>query len=290
MNGQDMDHLRSWVGKEKNESDQLDVRHARLMAATLDHPVSEIAEGQPLPPLWHWAYFLEGLPPGELGQDGHPARGAFLPPVPLPNRMWAGGALTFHEPLIIGTTMDKRSHIVSVEGKQGKTGPLVFVKVRHELSRGGKLLVTEDQDIVYTGPRKGGNPEAGQMASSQLAFLPEHAELGSLMKRYMPTSTLLFRYSALTFNGHRIHYDADYCREVEGYPDLVVHGPLNATLLANYAQQRGGILTSFHYRGVRPAFLGTEIGLYIKDKVQGMQLSMVTPDSDVVMKAECQFL
>lgn len=285
MNDLNIEHLATWVGKNKVESDVIDVRQARLMAATLDHPLARVKDGEPLPPLWHWAYFLEGLPPAELGRDGHPVRGAFLPPVPLPNRMWAGGFLAFHAPVVIGSRVERNSHIVSVQEKQGKTGPLVFVKVRHELSSDGLPLITEDHDIVYTGPRRSESSAAVNDGAAVAA-----AEPGFVANRFIPTSTMLFRYSALTFNGHRIHYDADYCRNVEGYPDLVIHGPLNATLLANHARNTAGELTTFRYRGVRPAFLGSELLLYACTRGGGMSLSMALPTGERVMTAECGFI
>lgn len=282
MSNLNIDHLRSWVGKERVENDLIDARQARLMAATFDHPVAQMKEGDALPALWHWAYFLEGLPPGELGRDGHPARGSFLPPVPLPNRMWAGGAFTFHERMVIGSHVERRSRIASVEEKQGKTGSLIFVRVRHEMSSESRLLITEDHDIVYTGPRNAAE-------KADLNSMSRRVSLGDLMDTYTPTSTTLFRYSALTFNGHRIHYDLNYCQIVEGYPNLVVHGPLNATLLANHAQKSGAELASFRYRGVRPAFLGSEIGLYSSMKGEDMQLHMALSTGEVVMSAECSF-
>ena len=223
----DIDHLRSWIGKTRTEDDTIALRHARLMAATIDLPNPDrIAEGAPLPPLWHWIYFLEGLPPGELGRDGHPARGGFLPPVPLPNRMWAGGRVAFLAPVPIGARVRKVSRILKVDHKVGRSGDLVFVTVLHEVGTlSGDVLVREEHDIVYKSASRPSRPAATTDAPAPAPF----------EKRVTPTSTTLFRYSALTFNGHRIHYDQDYCREVEGYANLVIHGPLVATLLAGFA-------------------------------------------------------
>lgn len=245
----DIAHLRTWIGKTHVDEDEIALRHARLMAATVDYPEpSRIREGATLPPLWHWIYFLEGLPPGELGGDGHPARGGFLPPVPLPNRMWAGGRVKFLKPVPIGSRIRKVSSILKVDHKVGRSGDLVFVTVLHELkSLSDELLIREEHDIVY----KSASRPAAQQANICEAIPAPFA------KTFTPTSTTLFRYSALTFNGHRIHYDLDYCRTIEGYSSLVIHGPLNATLLAGYAGETSGRpVREFNYRGLSPALLG----------------------------------
>ncbi|MFT3961298.1 acyl-CoA dehydrogenase [Propionivibrio sp.] len=249
----DIEHLRTWIGRTHVNEDVIAPRHARLMAATIDLPdPARIADGAPLPPLWHWLYFLEGLPPGELGRDGHPARGGFLPPVPLPNRMWAGGRVAFLAPVPIGARVKKVSSILKVDHKVGRSGDLVFVTVLHEIrSLAGEPLIREEHDIVY---KSAGRPPAAADA--------QPAAAAPFTKTFTPTSTTLFRYSALTFNGHRIHYDLDYCRHVEGYADLVIHGPLNATLLAGFAEDASGRrVREFNYRGLAPALLGETITL-----------------------------
>jgi len=248
----DIEHLRTWVGKTHVDEDVISKRHAGLMAATVDADSTMIRDGAHLPPLWHWIYFLEGRPPGELGRDGHPARGGFLPPVPLSNRMWAGGRVAFLAPILIGTRVRKTSSILKVEHKVGRSGDLVFVTVLHELATPeGAPLLREEHDIVY----KSASPPAPATASAEIPSAP-------FSKTFTPTSTTLFRYSALTFNGHRIHYDADYCRNAEGYANLVIHGPLNATLLAGFAEEIGGRpLREFNYRGFAPALLGETITL-----------------------------
>jgi 3-methylfumaryl-CoA hydratase len=281
MSTLDLAHLRQWIGKEHSDHDVLSVRHARLMAATLGLPQADLVDGAPLPPLWHWIYFLNAVPPAELGPDGHPARGGFLPPVPLPNRMWAGGNVSFHAPLPLGATVQKRSRILSVEHKQGRSGDLVFVTVLHQVLHDGDVAVSETQDIVYkpaSPPKSGGGDEPMPTASHTRAIRPD--------------STMLFRYSALTFNGHRIHYDADYCREVEGYPNLVIHGPLNATLLAAFAGQASGkAVRSFRYRGLKPSLLGNELTLNAAPNGEGEGLLVWTtlPGGAVSMRAEAGF-
>ena len=276
MSAIDLAHLRRWVGRPTEDRDVLAVRHARLMAATLDLDPSRLHPGAPLPPLWHWLYFLDGLPPRELGRDGHPARGGFLPPVPLANRMWAGGRVSFLAPLPLGSTVDKRSQVTAVEHKAGRSGDLVFVTVLHELHHDGTLALSEEHDIVYRDP----SPQhAAQMRQPDLQA--QHR------KPVDANSTMLFRYSALTFNGHRIHYDADYCRDVEGYPNLVIHGPLSATLLAGYAQDVAGReLRRFSYRGVRPALLGA--GLTLNAAVEDGRVTAWTTlgDGTISMQAE----
>ncbi len=250
-----MDYLATWVGKERTDVDNISLRHATLMAATVNCPNSDfLCEGGKLPPLWHWTYFLEGQPTAQLGSDGHPSRGGFLPPVPLSNRMWAGGRVTFLAPVFIGATIQKTSRILNIEHKQGRSGDLVFVTILHELqSMEGELLISEEQDLVYKGPSP----------AHQAAIPASDSPASQFSRTFIPTSTMLFRYSALTFNGHRIHYDADYCRETEGYANLVVHGPLTATMLAAYAEEiNGRHLRGFNYRGLAPALLGNSLTLH----------------------------
>ncbi|OYD60187.1 UNVERIFIED_ORG: 3-methylfumaryl-CoA hydratase [Burkholderia sp. CF145] len=275
----DLAHLREWVGKSQSDHDVLSSRHARLMAATLGLPQSDVVEGAALPPLWHWLYFLSGEPAAALGRDGHPARGGFLPPVTLPNRMWAGGQLEFHASVSLDALVEKRSTVVSVDHKQGRSGELVFVKVQHELLHDGTRVLTEYHDIVY----KGASAPGSTAASAEMPAA-QHS------RRIRPDSTMLFRYSALTFNGHRIHYDADYCREIEGYPNLVIHGPLNATLLAGFAEQVSGRpLRQFRYRGLKPSILGNELTINAAQNGDELVLWVGLPDGSVSMRAEALF-
>lgn len=279
MNNIDLDYLRTWIGKSRRDEDLISCRHAGLMAATVDYPAPEnITDGESLPPLWHWTCFLEGAPSRELGPDGHPARGGFMPPVALPNRMWAGGRVIFHAPVRIGSTVRKESSILNVAHKAGRSGDLVFVTLLHELkSLQDELLIREEQDIVY----KGSTPPG------QLPGAPAVEHSAQFTRTYTPTSTTLFRYSALTFNGHRIHYDADYCRKTEGYQNLVIHGPLNATMLAGYAEEIcGSRLRSFSYRGLSPALLGNSITMHA-DVLDGcVTLHATLDDGTLCMQAE----
>jgi 3-methylfumaryl-CoA hydratase len=274
----DLDHLRRWIGKSRTDEDVIALRHARLLATTIDYFASErLADHEPLPALWHWIYFLEGLPQSELGRDGHPARGGFLPPVPLANRMWAGGRLRFHAPVTIGAIVRRKSSIHRIDRKLGRSGELVLVSVLHELeSPSGELLVREEHDIVYKDP----SPAA-------TGIPPAVAPAGATFTReFTPMSVTLFRYSALTFNGHRIHYDADYAREVEGYPGVVVHGPLIATMLAGYAEEIGGQrLRSFDYRALAPMFLGSTLVLEADRHGSDIELHATCDNGQVCMRA-----
>jgi 3-methylfumaryl-CoA hydratase len=275
----DLDALRGWTGRRETDHDRIQPRQARLLAATLGSASDGLQTGAPLPPLWHWVYFLQGLPPEALGRDGHPARGGFLPPVPLSNRMWAGGRVHWHRPLPLGSAAEKTSTVQDIAHKQGRSGDLVFVTVRHELHAEGALCVAEEQDIVYRNPSPAG---AAPPAAAPAAAMPDPAH----EEAWTPDSTELFRYSALTFNGHRIHYDADYCREVEGYPGLVVHGPLIATRLAGLvARVLGRPLQRFAYRGQRPSFAGQALRLCVAAQADGCRVWAAQADGAVAFDA-----
>jgi 3-methylfumaryl-CoA hydratase len=239
--------LRGWEGRSETLADELTAAPVRALSATLDRDDPEPVPGTPLPPLWHWLYFLPRHRQSELGPDGHARLGGFLPPVPLPRRMWAGGRLQWHAPLRVGDAVERSSRIVSVTHKAGRTGDLVFVLVRHEVRNAAGLALSEEHDIVYRAAAQPGDPApAPQAAPRQAAWSRE----------IVPDDVLLFRYSALTFNGHRIHYDRKYVTEVEGYPGLIVHGPLIATLIVDLLRRQlpQAIVTSFSFKAVRPTF------------------------------------
>jgi 3-methylfumaryl-CoA hydratase len=214
------------------------------LSATLDRDDPPPQAGDPLPPLWHWLYFLPLHRQSELAPDGHAARGGFLPPVPLPRRMWAGGRIEFHHPLRVAQEIARTSRIVDVKHKQGRSGPLVFVLVRHEIRTAEGLAITEEHDIVYRDHAR--HVSAQQPAPKDCAW----------QRTVHPDDVLLFRYSALTFNGHRIHYDRRYATEVEGYPGLVVHGPLIATFLLDLLRRNlpHANVTRFAFRALSPLF------------------------------------
>ncbi|MDO8456354.1 MAG: MaoC family dehydratase N-terminal domain-containing protein [Burkholderiaceae bacterium] len=242
-------HLQGWAGKTETLSDDITAAPVRGLSATLDRDDPAPVTGTALPPLWHWLYFLPQHRQSEIGPDGHARRGGFLPPVALPRRMWAGGRLQWLQanPLVVGDAARRISRIESVTHKAGRTGDLLFVLVKHEVHNAKGLALTEEHDIVYRAAAQPDDP----------AVAPVAAEKGADWQREItPDDVLLFRYSALTFNGHRIHYDRKYVTEVEGYPGLIVHGPLIATLLVDLVRRQapGAFIKSFNFRAVRPTF------------------------------------
>lgn len=242
------------------------------LAATLDIDIPYPQPGDPLPPLWHWLYFLPFPRQSELGPDGHAKRGGFLPPVELPRRMWAGGRTEFHRPLRVGESISRTSRIADVRYREGRSGALVFVLVRHEISNAFGLALTEEHDIVYRGhPRPGDAAPASQTAPVRAAW----------ERIVNPDDVLLFRYSALTFNGHRIHYDRRYATEVEGYPGLVVHGPLIATLLVDLVRSNlpAAVVTRFEFRAVSPIFDTGTFSVCAKPEDNGNTIRLWAKDS-----------
>lgn len=248
LNEDQVAHLRSWEGRTESHRDDITAAPLRGLSATLDREDSPPAQGTAVPPLWHWMYFLPHAQQSQIGPDGHPHRGGFLPPVPLPRRMWAGGQFTWTDTdLVVGDAAQKRSRIASVKHKSGRTGDLLFVEVEHAFHNAQGLCLTETHDIVYRAAAVPGAPEVPPVA----------AESGAPWQRqFVPDPVSLFRYSALTFNGHRIHYDRSYVTQEEGYPGLIVHGPLIATLLVDLVRRQvpGARLATFQFRAVRPTF------------------------------------
>ena len=243
------DNLTDWIGRSETLRDSITAAPVRGLNATLDHPVLQVEDGMPLFPLWHWLYFLPQHRQSEIGPDGHAKRGGFLPPVPLPRRMWAGSQFEFRSPVRVGDAVERTSTIADVTIKEGRTGKLVFVKVRHEVRCKGSAdpAIVEFHDIVYRDAKKPGDVEPP----------PQAAPTGASWQReIVPDDVLLFRYSALTFNGHRIHYDRQYVTEVEGYPGLIVHGPLIATLLMDLVRRNApeAQVATFRFKAVRPTF------------------------------------
>ncbi len=267
--------LAAWVGRTEVRDDHISERNAQLLAATLDRDAAP-AIGEALPPLWHWTYFVPTTRTAEIEADGHPKRGGFLPAVPLPRRMWAGGRLTFAKPLAVGERATRRSTIRDVSAKQGKTGTLVFVKVLHEIEGESGLAISEEQDIVYR--------EAAGGAPAEPPAAPGDAQWSDGIE---PGPVLLFRYSALTFNSHRIHYDEPYATGVEGYPGLLVHGPLSATLLAEaLAKRTTRALKSFSFRGVSPLAGGARVTFNGRIEGDRALLWAANADGRLAMTAE----
>ena len=274
----DIDHLRSWIGREDVATDLVTADLVRKFRATLDCPPGDLDAGTLAPRLIHFCLAQPAAPTSMLGEDGHPQRGGFLPPVPLPRRMWAGGKFVFHDELRIGDTARRVSRILDVTVKEGRTGTLCFVTVQHSVDVGGRPILVETQDIVYRDL-----DSVAPAASKPVAAAPA----GAHTRRVDPTPPLLFRYSALTFNGHRIHYDFPYATEVEGYPGLVVHGPLQATLLLNFATElRGAPPVRFSFRGQSPLFHTAPLTLNAQEEGDGMKLWTAREGGPVAMAAE----
>ena len=268
--------LADWVGREEVRADIVTATPLAALAALLDRDDPLPRPGDAAPALAHWLYFLPRYRQSAAGPDGHAARGEFLPPVPLPRRMWAGSRLEFTRALVVGSEVTRRSRIVSVVSKEGRSGPLVFVTARHEVSDAGGLVLTDEHDIVYRG-------EGGAAAA------PVPAPAGQAWRREIrPDPLLLFRYSAVTFNGHRIHYDHPYATKVEGYPGLVVHGPLIATLLVDLLRRERpeAVLRTYTFRAMRPLFDTASFSTCGTPHASGHEASLWTRDSEGAVTME----
>jgi 3-methylfumaryl-CoA hydratase len=243
--------LTSWIGRTETLTDEMTRQTARRTAALLDQPDGDLVDGAAVPQGWYALLFGPLAPQAQIGPDGHPQKGDFLPPVALPRRMFAGRRTTFHAPLRIGDRVERVSEIAKIEPKQGRSGAMIFVTVVHRLSARGTLLVTEEQDIVYREAAQPGAPPAP----------PQPPPSGAAWQRQVvPDPVMVFRYSALTYNGHRIHYDADYTRTVEGYPERVVNGGLTTLLLLELARARlDRPLATVATRNLRPLFVDRPI-------------------------------
>ncbi len=263
----------AWLGRTQGASTVVDPWPAAALTAALgrDDPPGR---GEPLPPFWHQLYARPVVAAARTGPDGHERLGEFLPAVPDARRMWAGGRLTLHGPLRVGDRLTRTSTVRSITPKQGRQGPLVFVIVEHRLETEHGLALVEEQDLVY---RQGGG----------LAGEPPRREVPGRWRRSWATDpVLLFRYSALTYNGHRIHYDADYARAVEGYPGLVVHGPLLATLMLDLVRRELPARTvgSFSFRAVSPLIAGEELTVHGEPEDECVRLWVTGPEARLAME------
>lgn len=277
--------LSDWVGCTELQHDRITAFPMAALGATLDLDMALPSEGTFLLPLWHWIYFLPLYRQSDAGPDGHAKRGGFLPPIPLPRRMWAGGRLTFEQPLRVGDEVTRRSTIVSITEKIGRSGDLAFVLVQHDISGPNGLAVVEEHDIVYRETPHADTPKLEPSA-------PPRDPIWE--KTIVPDDVLLFRYSALTFNGHRIHYDRRYVTEVEGYPGLIVHGPLIATLLAQIGgeAQPGASMTEFTFRAIAPIFDGAPFRVCGKPSLEdpmALILWAETMEGHLAMHATARF-
>lgn len=264
--GETMNDYSAWVGRTEESRDRVTAGPLDRLAATLDRDDPSAQDGDAVPPLGHWLFFLPDIRQSEIGPDGHPKRGGFLPPVhELPRRMWAGSRIAFPGEISVGDRIVRRSVIQSVTTKEGASGPLVFVSLRHEIGReDDTAAIVDEHDIVYRG-----------LEARAVKAAPKKAEPGEWRRELTPDAVQLFRYSALTFNGHRIHYDRDYVTQEEGYPGLIVHGPLTATLLVDLVRRNApdARVEQFSFRAVSPLFDGNR-----------MSVNATAPDADGVVK------
>jgi 3-methylfumaryl-CoA hydratase len=262
----DLDHLRQWIGRSEEKDDIVTAHLVRGLRATLFMEIDEPKPGDAAPFTAHWCLAQPVYPMSQLGPDGHPTRGGFLPPVPLPRRMWAGGELEFIDALHVGDEMKRTSRISDVTMKTGSTGVLCFVSVDHTISSPRGVAIRERQDIVYRDVPTG--------APATPSKPPTPPPTAKHRESHMADEVLLFRYSALTFNGHRIHYDRDYVTKVEGYPGLIFHGPMQAAFLVEFAAKLhgGAAPKKFTYRGVQPLFEGSEFSVNANDTGAGLEL------------------
>ncbi|MEO8392953.1 MAG: MaoC family dehydratase N-terminal domain-containing protein [Chloroflexota bacterium] len=265
-----------WIGKSEETADTLTVSPAQRMAATLNK-LEVFVPGTALPPTWHWLYFLPAVRLDHTSADGHAQRGGFMPPVDLPRRMWAGGRLAFHRPLHTGEKALKKSIISEVTVKQGKSGALVFVLVRHEIIGEQGLALLEEQDIVFREALSGQTAPSVQSAPAEAQFSRE----------ITPDAVLLFRYSALTFNSHRIHYDRDYCHDVEGYPGLVVHGQLTASFMLEllHVHAPNQTIKSFSFRAVTALYDHQPFRIAGRIDGEAVQLWALNAEGNLAMTA-----
>ena len=274
----DLDHLRQWIGRSNEASDIVTAQLVRGLRATLFMEIGTPKAGDAAPFTTHWCLAQPVYPMSELGPDGHPTRGGFLPPVPLPRRMWAGGELEFVDALRVGDVATRSSRISDVTMKTGSTGVLCFVSVQHEVTTSRGLAIRERQDIVY---RDVSGPAQAAPAKS-----PPPPPVAQHRETHISDPVLLFRYSALTFNGHRIHYDRDYVTKVEGYPGLIFHGPLQASFIVELAAKLHGGQPpkKLSYRGVQPLFEGSAFSINANTTDNGMELWIANAEGQPTMK------
>ena len=269
-----LEKLKDWIGRTQSMEDLAAPFPVRALSATFDEKGDpDPKNGDSLPPLWHWLYFLEVAPQSKIGPDGHAERGDFLPPVPLPRRMWAGSRFSFDgEPIRVGETIRRVSEIKSVEPKSGSTGSMVFVTVQHTISGPRGVSFVEEHDIVYREAAKRGEaPKPPRPAPTDATWT----------RTILADPVLLFRFSALTFNGHRIHYDQPYVTGVEGYPGLIVHGPLMGMLQIELARRSNPakVVGSFEFRALSPVFGGAALGVHGRREPDGSVTTWIADHS-----------
>lgn len=281
-----------WVGVQESRTDNIVLSPVQAILNVLDDVDTVLKDGDELPPLWHWFFFLPRAPMAQIGIDGHPRRGGFLPPITLPRRMFAGGRMKFYDSLIIGQSATRDGEVIAVQEKKGGTGALVFVTVRYRITQDGRLCVEEEQDIVYREPG-----EAAVPAPTPAQGVPHNTAIdsgvvggeGVWVKTIVPTPVLLFRFSAITFNSHRIHYDRPYAMREEHYPGLVVHGPLTATLLMDLVRRNADrAVVSYTFRGRAPLFDNHPFHLVGHSSSNRVELEAQGPDGALCMMATAE--
>ena len=280
MSGNDPGRLRDYIGRCETRNDLVTVAPVAALSATLGYDRPLATRGEALPPCWHWLYFLDAVPTVRLDVDGHARRGAFIPPIALPRRMWAGSRLRFLAPLKLGDEARRVTTIADMQNKRGRGGELVFLTLRHQVYANGELAIEEDQELVYRGEGPGEN--TGEVAPAPAA--PQWS------REVTPDPVLLFRYSALTFNSHRIHYDREYATGVEGYTSLVVQGPLTATLLLDLLRREapGAAVAAFEFRAMRPLLEGVTLALQGRAEGDDILLWVLDATGALAMEARAR--
>ncbi|HEY5048350.1 MAG TPA: MaoC family dehydratase N-terminal domain-containing protein [Rhizomicrobium sp.] len=273
-------HLRQWIGRTETTEDVASAGQIAGLAALLDYEAPPWRTGE-VPPLGHWLYFLARARQSEIDADGHPRRGSFLPPITLPRRMWAGSRIVFRTAIEIGAAMTRRSTIADIKAKTGASGEMIFVTVRHEIATASGTVLTEEHDIVFRDAPRDAQASGAAAAREETQRLCEHA------RRVTPDPAQLFRFSALTFNAHRIHYDRDYCRNVEGYPGLLVQGPFTAMLLMDHflRTRPDALVERFHFRARRPLYDTAPFDLCFATASDGADLWALDRQGQVAMVA-----
>jgi hydroxyacyl-ACP dehydratase HTD2-like protein with hotdog domain len=293
--------LTRWAPEPAELTETMTAEPVVALARVFDVEPPGTEPGDPVPPLWHWLYFLERPAQRDLGPDGHPAAGGFLPPIPRRRRMYAGGRVSYLAPIRLGDQLTRRSELAGWKIRPGRTGGLLFVTVRHSYTRGGDLMATEEQDLVYRSAApdapKGAGPGRPPAAAAPARTTPTRPPAGappdpagSWRLEVAADPVLLFRFSALTFNAHRIHYDAEYARTVEGYPGLVVHGPLLALLCLELPRRQlpGRPVSQLSFRARSPLYAGQTLTFSGSEQDGGCQLRVTAPDGTDAMTAEAR--
>lgn len=272
-----MENFDAWIGKKEVLSDFTHPRSVSMMQALLNQPDNKISE---LPHLYQWFYFLPIVDSENLAEDGHPRKGGFLPPIPFPKRMWAGSRIEFIKPVLLSTNIRKESEITKIQFKSGKSGDMYFVTVKHSIFSNDTLAIVEEQDIVY---RAASNQPQTLKAGTPIAVTEKPY---TYKKSFPVNTTTLFRYSALTFNSHKIHYDRPYATETEGYPGLVIHGPLLATLLLHTFKQENSDkkISHFEFKAVNPVFDFNTFSIYGAVQSNHAELWIEKSDGQIAMK------